>query len=94
MWKHAIVIGAPLIPTYPIKIAIVLSDMGNKKIYMTLLWSYVTLFVGNAMIYFGIAGLINDIIPRYVSYPLLVLFVLWIYFGRYIFNNTNEQLEK
>lgn len=85
MWRHIIVIGVPMIPTYPIKLAVPLSDMGFKKYMITIVGAYLFLFFGNTLIYFGVLGFITDIIPTYVSFILLLAFVLYIYFGHKIF---------
>jgi hypothetical protein len=58
-WKHIVVIGVPMIPTYPIKLAVPFTEN----------------------------------IPNYVSFILLTILVLYIYFGKYLFNN-NKQIEE
>lgn len=94
VWKHIVVIGVPMIPTYPIKIAVPLSKVGFKKYMFTLIGAYVFLILGNTLIYFGIAGLISNVIPNYVSFILLLLLILYIYFGKTIFNRGNETLKE
>ena len=84
-WKHIVVIGVPMIPTYPIKIAVPLSGVGFKKYMVTLIGAYLFLFFGNTLIYFGVLGFITDNIPTYVSFILLSIFVVYIYFGHRIF---------
>ena len=91
LWKHIVVIGVPMIPTYPIKLAVPLSKVGFKKYMITLVGAYLFLFFGNSLIYFGIAGLISSIIPNYVSIILLVLLVLYIYFGKYLFQKGDAK---
>lgn len=84
-WRHIIVIGVPMIPTYPIKIAVPLSGVGFKKYMITLIGAYLFLFFGNTLIYFGVLGIVTDNIPTYVSFILLSIFVIYIYFGQRIF---------
>lgn len=93
LWKHIVVIGVPAIPTYPIKIAVPLSKVGFQKYMVTLVGAYIFLFIGNTLIYYGIAGLITNIIPNYVAILLLVLLILYIYFGKHLFNKE-EQIEE
>lgn len=83
-WKHMIVIGMPMVPTFIIKLAIPFTSISFKEYFITLLGSYLVLFFGNTLMYFGITSLISDTIPDYVSYIILVLFVLYIYFGKQI----------
>jgi len=89
-WKHVVVIGVPAIPTYPIKIAVSLSKTSFKRYMITLVGSYIFLFFGNTLIYFGVAGLITNVIPNYVSFILLLVLVLYIYFGKHLFNNGKQ----
>ena len=84
-WRHIVVIGVPMIPTYPIKIAVPLSGVGLKKYLITLVGAYLFLFFGNTLIYFGVLGIVTDNIPAYVSFILLSIFVIYIYFGHRIF---------
>jgi len=84
-WKHIVVIGVPLIPTYPIKIAVPLSGVGFKKYMLTIVGAYIFLFFGNTLIYYGVLGIVTDNIPNYVSFLLLLLFVIYVYFGNRIF---------
>lgn len=84
-WRHIIVIGVPMIPTYPIKIGVPLSGVGFKKYMVTLVGAYLFLFFGNTLIYFGVLGFITNNIPNYVSFILLSVFAIYIYFGHRIF---------
>lgn len=94
-WRHILVIGVPMIPTYPIKIAVPLSKVGFKKYLITLVGAYMFLYFGNFLIYFGILGFISENIPNYVSYILLIIFVVYVYFGKSVFkkNKINEKNE-
>ncbi|MBN2605136.1 MAG: hypothetical protein JXR62_04845 [Bacilli bacterium] len=89
-WKHIIVIGVPFIPTYPIKLAVPLSNIGFKKYCFTLIGAYLFLFFGNTLMYFGILGFVTDNIPNSVSFCLILLFVIYLYFGNRLF--TKEKL--
>ena len=84
-WRHIIVIGVPMIPTYPIKVAVPMSGVGFKKYMITLVGAYLFLFFGNTLIYFGMLGIITNNIPNYISFILLFGFVIYIYFGHRIF---------
>lgn len=87
-WRHILVIGVPLVPTYPVKIAVPLSKVGFKKYLITLVGAYVFLYFGNFLIYFGLLGFITDNIPNYVSFILLSVFVIYIYTGNRFFKRT------
>jgi len=88
-WRHILVIGVPMVPTYPIKIAVPLSKVGFKKYLITLVGAYLFLYFGNFLIYFGILGFITENIPNYISFILLSIFVVYVYFGSSFFK-TNE----
>ena len=91
-WRHILVIGVPMVPTYPIKVAVPLSKVGFRKYMITLVGAYVFLYIGNFLIYFGILGFITENIPNYVSFILLLGFVIYIYFGSSFFK-ANEIFE-
>jgi len=90
-WKHIIVIGMPLVPTYFIKIAVPLSKVSFRKYLIILIGAYIFLYFGNFLIYFGVLGFVTDYIPSYVSFILLTIFVIFVYFGNNIlrFNKIN-----
>ncbi len=90
-WRHIVVIGVPFIPTYPIKLAVPFSGMSFKKYLVTLVGAYVFLFFGNSLIYFGVLGIITNNIPNVISYSLLLALVLYIYFGKKLFNLNNKR---
>jgi len=92
-WRHIIVIGVPMIPTYPIKIAVPMSGIGFKKYFVTLVGAYVFLFLGNTFIYFGVTGIITNNIPGYVSVILILAFVFYVYFGHKIFYKDNLNID-
>ncbi len=87
-WRHILVIGVPMIPTYPVKIAVPLSKVGFKKYMITLVGAYFFLYFGNSLIYFGVIGFLTNNLPSYVSFGLLLLFVVYIYFGRSFFKKN------
>lgn len=96
-WRHIIVIGMPSVPTYPIKIALPLSNMTFYKYFTTLLGSYVFLYAANSVLYYGLLGSIIAVIPRYVGITLLIVFAILIYFGKSVWpfgqiqhNEVNE----
>lgn len=89
-WKHIVVIGVPAIPTYPVKIAVALSKLSFRRYMFTIVGSYIFLFFGNTLIYFGIAGLVTNIVPDYVSFILLLILVVYIYFGKHLFNKGKQ----
>lgn len=93
-WRHVFVIGVPFIPTYPIKLAVPLSGVGFKKYMVTISGAYLFLFFGNSLIYFGVLGFISSVIPSYISISLLVIFVLFVYFGIDFFKNNIEKDNK
>jgi len=88
-WRHILVIGVPMIPTYPIKIAVPLSNVGFRKYMITLVGAYLFLYFGNFLIYFGVMGFITDVIPSFVSFILLSIFVVYIYFGNSLFKRSD-----
>lgn len=94
LWKHIFVIGVPMIPTYPVKLGVPLSGIPFKKYMITLVGAYLFLFLGNTLIYYGVLGFITDQIPTWLSFTLLLLLVLYIYFGKQVFNKGEVQEQK
>ncbi len=88
-WKHAIVIGAPLLPTHPIKYMISLSGMSYKKFLSITIPAYLILFISNSLLYFGVTSFITETIPKQVGIVLIIMFILFVYFGKHIFNKSN-----
>lgn len=73
-WKHILIIGLPLLYTYPLRLAFTLN---HKKLlpYITQTFcQYVVLTIGNLLIYFGIMELIFLNAPWWV--PSLVFFAM------------------
>lgn len=81
-WRHILVLGMPTVPTYPVKIALPLSDMRFMKYSITIFGSYLFLHIANSLLYFGVLGFITDGIPRALGIALLILFAILIYFGK------------
>jgi uncharacterized membrane protein YdjX (TVP38/TMEM64 family) len=90
LWKHAVVIGAPLIPTQPIKYFLPLSGIGFKKYIVIFLSSYVILFISNSLLYFGVLSFFTNEIPTYLGIVFISLFVFFIYFGKNIFEKVKK----
>ncbi len=84
-YKHIIAIGIPLVPTWIIKVAIGFTDIKLHKYMLILAGSYILLFTGNLLMYYGVVSILSDAIPYYVSFPLLTLFVVYLYSGRQLF---------
>jgi uncharacterized membrane protein YdjX (TVP38/TMEM64 family) len=91
LWKHIIVIGVPMIPTYPIKVAVPLSGVTFKEYMVTLVGAYVFLFLGNTLLYFGVFGVFLEGIHPIVSFVLLLTLVLYIYFGNKLFKGKKSK---
>jgi len=92
-WRHIIVIGMPAIPTYPIKIALPLSKMTFSKFFITLLSSYIFLYIANSLLYFGVLGIVTNNIPKPLAILLLTLFALYIYFGKSLRHKEANNIE-
>ncbi len=81
LYKHIIVIGLPLVPTWPIKISLPLSGISFKKYVITITLSYVFLYSCYSFVYFGIVHFSGN---QILGSILLILFALIVYFGRSI----------
>ena len=80
-WKHILVIGLPLIPTYPIKVALPFTEISFKKYVTILLSSYLFLYTSYSLAYFGVLSFLEEEIPPVISFTLLIGFALFVYFG-------------
>ena len=80
-WKHVIVIGLPSINTYLLKVAFTLNLKDLKHYMLYLMGSYSVLFIGNLLLYYGILGIFTSQIPAFVSVLLLLILIMFIYFG-------------
>lgn len=85
-WKHIIVIGVPLVPTFFLKIAFPFTKIGFKKYFMTIIGSYLFLYSIYSLVYFGVLSFLTENIPEYVGAILIGLFIIILYFGRQIYN--------
>lgn len=78
-WKHIIVIGMPLVYTYPLRIAFTIQ---HKKFY-DYFWQtwlqYGVLTIGNLLIYFGIMQLIFFNLPMWIIGVILAILSIGIY---------------
>ncbi len=85
-WKHIFVLGVPVIPTYPVKIGYLLSEPSFKETMKTLVGMYIFLFFANTLIFYGILNFLETGLARILSVVLLVILVLFVYFGKSIFS--------
>ena len=90
VWKHVIVIGMPMVPTYPIKVGLAFSKIGFKKYSTTLLLSYLYLYIIYTFAYYGLLSFLTEKIHTFVGVILIVLFIVIVYFGK----NIREKLLK
>jgi len=86
IWKHIIVIGMPLVPTFFLKIAFPFTNLSFKKYFITVLSAYLFLYAIYSLVYFGVISFLTDNIPEYIGVILILVFTIIIYFGRTIFN--------
>lgn len=92
-WKHVFVLGVPIIPTYPVKIGYLLSEPKFKEGMITMIFAYLFLFFGNTLIYYGVLTFLESGTSRVISIIILLVLVLFVYFGNDIFKkigNTKE----
>lgn len=87
-WKHAIVLGVPLMPTQPIKYMLPLSGVSYKRYLGISISSYIFIYIINSLLYFGVLSFITDEIPQYVGVIFILLFVIIVYFGKQIFKKS------
>ena len=83
-WRHVIVIGLPLLPTFFLKLAFPFTKLSFKKYFTTVLGSYVFLYSIYSLVYFGALSFLTENIPNYVGVILLLLFAVLIYFSKVI----------
>lgn len=89
-WKHVFVLGVPLIPTYPVKIGYLISEPKFKDGMITMIFSYLFLFFGNTLIYYGVLTFLESGISRMISIVILLVLVIFVYFGKDIFNKIEQ----
>jgi len=84
MWRHIVVIGLPLVPTFFLKLAFPFTKVSFKKYFITVFSAYVFLYSIYSLVYFGVLSFLTDNIPNYVGVILLLLFSVVIYFSKTI----------
>jgi uncharacterized membrane protein YdjX (TVP38/TMEM64 family) len=82
IWKHIIVIGMPLVPTIPLRIALPFTKMSFQKYMVIIGGTYLFLYAAYTLVYFGIISFITDNVSEFIGIPLLIVFCLWVYFGK------------
>ena len=83
-WQHMVVIGLPFIITYPLKLAFTLRTTSFKDYMVTLMGSYVILYLGHSLIYWGILSLLTTQYPWWVGVLASLGVVILIYWGRHL----------
>ena len=83
-WRHIIVIGLPLVPTFFLKLSFPFTKMSFKKYFGTVIGSYLFLYTIYSLVYFGVLSFLMDNIPNYVGVLLLFVFSVFIYFSKTI----------
>ncbi len=73
-WKHILVIGMPLVYTYPLRIAFTIQHKTFLPFWWETFLQYVVLTVGNLLLYFGIIELIFLDLP--IGIISVILFAL------------------
>lgn len=86
LWKHVIVIGVPLVPTFFLKIAFPFTKLSFKKYFTTVVLSYMFLYSIYSLVYFGVVSFVTENIPNYVGVILVTVFIILLYFGKSIYN--------
>lgn len=89
LWKHVIVIGVPMVPTFFIKMAFPFTKLSFKKYFYTVLLAYLFLYSIYSLVYFGILSFLTENVPNYVGTILIALFVLILYFGKAIYQKLS-----
>jgi hypothetical protein len=81
-WKHIIVIGMPLVFTYPLRIAFTIQHKRFLPFWWETFLQYLFLTVGNLLLYFGILQLVFLNLPIWIISIFLLLISISIYFIR------------
>jgi hypothetical protein len=81
-WKHILVIGMPLIYTYPLRVAFTLNHNNLKDYALQTFAQYVVLSIGNLILYFGLIQIIFLNAPWWVPSLVLTGFGILIYLIR------------
>ena len=81
-WKHIIVIGMPLVFTYPLRIAFTIQHKRFLPFWWETFLQYLFLTFGNLLLYFGILQLVFLNLPIWIISIFLLLISISIYFIR------------
>jgi hypothetical protein len=81
-WKHILVIGMPLVYTYPLRIAFTIQHKKFFPYWMQTLLQYTFLTLANLLLYFGIIELIFWDLPIEIISVLLFMIAIGIYLIR------------
>jgi len=81
-WKHIIVIGMPLVYTYPLRIAFTIQHKKFLPFWWETFLQYAFLTVGNLLLYFGVIEFIFWDLPLWVISFMLILLSISIYLIR------------
>jgi hypothetical protein len=78
-WKHILIIGMPLLYTYPLRVAFTLNHKTFFPYFWQTLGQYLVLSIGNLLIYFGILEIIFLQLPWWIVTIILFLIATMIY---------------
>jgi hypothetical protein len=78
-WKHILIIGMPLIYTYPLRVAFTLNHKSWWPYFMKTLGQYLVLTIGNLLLYFGLIEFIFLSAPWWVITIILLILAIAIY---------------
>jgi hypothetical protein len=81
-WKHILVIGMPLVYTYPLRIAFTIQHKKFYPFFWQTFLQYGVLTVGNLLLYFGVMQLIFFNLPIWIISILLAGVSIGIYLIR------------
>lgn len=78
-WKHILIIGMPLVYTYPLRVAFTLQHKHFISYWIDTLLQYTVLTVGNLLLYFGIVQILLFDLPLWSVTLILVALSVTIY---------------
>jgi|GEM_PF-833381 len=78
-WKHIVVIGMPLVYTYPLRIAFTIGHQKFFPFFWQTFLQYGVLTVGNLLLYFGVIQLIFLDLPIWIVSIILAIVSISIY---------------
>jgi hypothetical protein len=87
-WKHIIVIGMPLVYTYPLRIAFTIQHKRFLPFWWETFLQYAFLTIGNLLLYFGVIEFIFWDIPLWGISLILIILSISIYLIRTKVNVT------